>query len=124
MRLSINKTKFAIIFRTVLANILHNTTTNNKSGICVYSVIKICIQHNILATEYTHIPLLLFVVVLCKIFAKTVRKIMAKSNKANGMQKYRLNKTNVLALSPVRIKIVINERILEQVLNSNYVLRI
>jgi hypothetical protein len=30
------------------------------------------------------------VVVLCKIFAKTVRKIMAKSNKANGMQKYRL----------------------------------
>jgi hypothetical protein len=41
-------------------------------------------------TEYTHIPHILFVAVLCKIFAKTVRKIMAKSNKANGMQKYRL----------------------------------
>jgi hypothetical protein len=34
------------------------------------------------------------------------------------------DKTKVLALSPIRIKIVINERILEQVLNSNCVLRL
>jgi hypothetical protein len=42
----------------------------------------------------------LFVVVLCKIFAKTVRKMMAMSNKANGMQKYRLYSSGSPSLSP------------------------
>jgi hypothetical protein len=49
---------------------------------------------------YAYILLLKYVyntcVVLSKIFAKTVRKIMAMSNKANGMQKYRLYESSTV----------------------------
>jgi hypothetical protein len=50
---------------------------------------------------------------------RAIHRLNVKSKYYN-MRIY-IDETKVLALSPVRIKIVINERILEQVLKFNYV---